>query len=189
MVFGSSDGGDAGRGQIWQYVPTHNIGELNERGELTLLFESTGKSELDGPDNLCTSPGGGIIICEDGNLKNNRVLGLRPNGTLVTVAENLVGCNVTTSKRPESSTTPPFPTTDPSAGDGIGFSEFAGATFSPDGTWLFVNIQVPGITCAITGDWSSLGLWSVVTATRTGESTPTDGQRGRVASAQCAVRP
>ena len=24
--------------------------------------------------------------------------------------------------------------------------------------WLFVNIQVPGITCAITGDWASLGL-------------------------------
>ncbi|HVQ86655.1 MAG TPA: alkaline phosphatase PhoX, partial [Actinomycetes bacterium] len=40
----------------------------------------------------------------------------------------------------------------------IGFSEFAGPTFSPDGQWLFVNIQVPGITCAISGDWSSLGL-------------------------------
>jgi secreted PhoX family phosphatase len=45
-----------------------------------------------------------------------------------------------------------------SAGDGIGFSEFAGPTFSPDGKWLFVNIQVPGITCAITGNWGSIGL-------------------------------
>jgi secreted PhoX family phosphatase len=39
--------------------------------------------------------------------------------------------------------------------DTIGATE---ATFSPDGEWLFVNIQVPGITCAITGDWASLGL-------------------------------
>jgi secreted PhoX family phosphatase len=29
--------------------------------------------------------------------------------------------------------------------------EWAGATFSPDGEWLFVNIQTPGITFAITG--------------------------------------
>ena len=53
---------------------------------------------------------------------------------------------------------PTVPDDGTSAGDGIGFSEFAGPTFSPDGEWLFVNIQVPGITCAITGDWGSLGL-------------------------------
>ena len=32
-------------------------------------------------------------------------------------------------------------------------SEFAGATFSPDGTTLFVNIQNPGVTVAINGPW------------------------------------
>ena len=31
--------------------------------------------------------------------------------------------------------------------------EFAGATFSPDGRWLFLNIQTPGFTVAITGPW------------------------------------
>ena len=31
--------------------------------------------------------------------------------------------------------------------------EFAGATFSPDGQTLFVNIQRPGITYAIWGPW------------------------------------
>jgi secreted PhoX family phosphatase len=31
------------------------------------------------------------------------------------------------------------------------FSEFTGPTFSADGEVLFVNIQVPGITLAITG--------------------------------------
>ena len=32
-------------------------------------------------------------------------------------------------------------------------SEFAGSTFSPDGSTLFVNIQVAGLTLAITGPW------------------------------------
>jgi len=33
------------------------------------------------------------------------------------------------------------------------YSEFTGPAFSPDGRVLFVNIQVPGITLAITGPW------------------------------------
>ena len=32
-------------------------------------------------------------------------------------------------------------------------SEFAGAAFSPVGDELFVNIQTPGVTFAITGPW------------------------------------
>jgi secreted PhoX family phosphatase len=32
-------------------------------------------------------------------------------------------------------------------------TEFAGVTFSPDGTTLFVNLQVRGMTVAITGPW------------------------------------
>lgn len=35
-------------------------------------------------------------------------------------------------------------------------SEFAGATFSPDGSVLFVNIQTPGISLAIEGPWRRL---------------------------------
>jgi secreted PhoX family phosphatase len=34
-------------------------------------------------------------------------------------------------------------------------NEWAGACYSPDGQWLFVNIQSPGITFAITGPWGS----------------------------------
>jgi len=157
-VFGSSDGGDAGLGQVWQYTPTTNIGQPNEQGELELLFESMSRSEMDGPDNMCTSPGGGIVICEDGNLKNNRVLGLRPDGSLVTIADNLVGVQQHYLEASGKLYDPTVPDDGKSAGDGIGYSEFAGACFSPDGQWLFVNIQVPGITCAITGDWSLLGL-------------------------------
>jgi secreted PhoX family phosphatase len=32
---------------------------------------------------------------------------------------------------------------------------FAGATFSPDGSTLFVNLQSPGLTFAMTGPWRS----------------------------------
>ena len=158
VVFGSSEGGDAGLGQIWQYTPTYQHRCSERRGRARTALRVNLKSELDGPDNICTSPGGGIIICEDGNLKNNRVLGLRPNGTLVTVAENLVGVQMHYLEASGKLYDPTVPDDGKSAGDGIGFSEFAGACFSPDGQWLFVNIQVPGITCAITGDWSSLGL-------------------------------
>ena len=37
-------------------------------------------------------------------------------------------------------------------------SELAGACFSPDGNILFVNIQYPGKTIAITGDWKKTGF-------------------------------
>jgi secreted PhoX family phosphatase len=43
------------------------------------------------------------------------------------------------------------------AGDFTG-SEWAGATYSPDGRWLFANLQSPGITFAITGPWASGAL-------------------------------
>ena len=37
-------------------------------------------------------------------------------------------------------------------------SEWAGATFSPDGRVLFVNLQSPGVSYAITGPWERGGL-------------------------------
>ena len=158
VVFGSSDGGDVGRGQVWQYTPRKNHGTLDERGDLELLFESEDKRQLDGPDNMCTSPGGAIVIAEDGNIVNNYIRALLPNGNLINVAQNLVGIQKHYLEASGKIYDPTVPDDGPSAGDGIGFGEFAGPRFSPDGKWLFVNIQVPGITCAITGDWESLGL-------------------------------
>ena len=158
VVFGSSDGGDVGLGQIWQYTPTTNVGKKNEEGELVLLFESTGPGVLDGPDNMCTSPGGAIVIAEDGNLKSNFVRALLSDGSLITIAENLVGVQRHYIEASGKLYDPTVPDDGASAGDGVGHSEFAGPRFSPDGKFLFVNIQVPGITCAITGPWASLGL-------------------------------
>ena len=157
-VFGSSDGGDAGLGQVWQYTPTGNIGDPDETGELVLLFESPGSGVLDGPDNMTTSPGGAIVICEDGNFRSNFVRGFLPDGSIVSVAENLVGVQRHLLEASGKLYDPTVPDDGVAAGKGIGYSEFAGPTFSPDGTWLFVNIQVPGITCAITGPWEDLGL-------------------------------
>ena len=37
-------------------------------------------------------------------------------------------------------------------------SEFAGACYSPNGQWLFANVQSPGITFAITGPWEAGAL-------------------------------
>ncbi len=143
---------------MWSYTPTKNAGKLNEQGMLELLFESKGKKQLDAPDNMTTSPGGAIVIAEDGNLKSNFVKALLPNGTMINVAENLVAVQKHYIEAMGKLYDPTVPDDGPSAGDGVGFSEFAGPCFSPDGKWLFVNIQVPGITCAITGDWASLGL-------------------------------
>ena len=84
VVFGSSDGGDKGLGQVFQYTPTTNAGKKNEEGELVLLYESTKRQDLDGPDNMTTSPGGAIVIAEDGNLDNNCVRALLPDGSLIT---------------------------------------------------------------------------------------------------------
>jgi secreted PhoX family phosphatase len=158
VVFGSSEGGDAGLGQVWQYKPTIHKGTRAERGELTLLFESEGRGQLDGPDNMCTSPGGAIIIAEDGNLKSNFVKALLPDGSMINIAENLVAVQKHYIEASGKLYDPTVPDDGASAGDGVGFSEFAGPCFSPDGKWLFVNIQVPGITCAITGPWGSLGV-------------------------------
>ncbi len=76
------------------------------------------------PDNLCVSPRGALVLCEDG--KNEQFLrGLTRQGQIFDLARNVISNN----------------------------SELAGATFSPDGKTLFFNIQRPGITIALWGPW------------------------------------
>ena len=95
-------------------------------GDLTLLFESPGADILDMPDNICVSPRGGLALCEDGR-DQQFIRGLTPKGQIFDFAKNIV--------------------------PGFEKMEFAGATFSPDGETLFVNIQTPGLTFAIWGPW------------------------------------
>jgi secreted PhoX family phosphatase len=125
----STSGGAAGAGQVWEYNPHSE--------ELRLIFESPGREVLDAPDNITVSPRGGLVLCEDGQLPGQRLHGLSLAGELFPLARN----NVQLSGERNGLT-----------GDFRG-SEWAGCTFSPDGRWLFANLQRPGITVAITGPW------------------------------------
>ncbi|MCA9005387.1 MAG: DUF839 domain-containing protein [Planctomycetaceae bacterium] len=129
IYFDATSGGPAGAGQIWEYDPRNE--------QLRLLFASPSNEVLDQPDNLAVSPRGGIILCEDGDRVPQRLHGLTPNGELFTFANNNVQLNGERNGL---------------KGDFRG-SEWAGASFSSDGKWLFVNLQSPGITFAITGPW------------------------------------
>ncbi|MBM82970.1 MAG: phosphatase [Planctomycetaceae bacterium] len=132
--FVSTSGGDAGAGQVWALSPKEQT--------ITMLFESPSKEVMDAPDNMTVRPGGGIVLCEDGSVKPQRLHGLRANGSIVTLAAN----NVKLAKKHKGF-----------KGDYRG-SEWCGACFSSDGKWLFANIQSPGFTVAITGPWEDLGI-------------------------------
>lgn len=125
----STSGGQKELGQIWQYDPRENV--------LQLILESPGAEILDSPDNLTVSPRGGVVLCEDGDVSPHRIHGMTPAGELFRFAENNV---VLKGER------------NGHAGD-FRAEEWAGACFSMDGQWLFLNIQTPGITFAITGPW------------------------------------
>jgi secreted PhoX family phosphatase len=129
IYFVSTSGGDAGEGQVWEYDSRDE--------ELRLFFESTDEQVLDNPDNIAVSPEGHIVLCEDGDLVGQRLLGLTADREIFPLAQN----NIVLDGEKNGF-----------RGDFRGF-EWAGATFSPDGRWLFANIQTPGVTFAITGPW------------------------------------
>jgi secreted PhoX family phosphatase len=129
IYFLSTSGGNAGQGQIFEYDP---------RGErMRLLFESPSADVLNAPDNMCVSPRGGLVLCEDGG-GTEYIHGLTTDGIIFRFVQNNV--NLTTT-----------PVND--FNQDFRGSEFAGACYSPDGKWLFFNIQSPGITFAVTGPW------------------------------------
>jgi secreted PhoX family phosphatase len=131
IYFNATIGGNAGTGQIWQYHPARN--------QLRLVFESPSEAVLDSPDNICVSPRGGLVICEDGR-GTNYVRGLTRDGAIFDLVKN-----------------------------NINDIEWAGACFSPQGRTLFVNIQgntrpvqnptgPKGMTFAIWGPWEKGAL-------------------------------
>lgn len=130
IYFVSTSGGATGDGQVWVYDP--------EREQLGVFFESNGPATADNPDNITVSgsPRGGLLLCEDGD-EGQFLIGLTPEGNAFRFCRNTVLLNGEVNDI---------------VGDFTG-SEFAGATFDPTGRWLFVNIQTPGITFAITGPW------------------------------------
>ncbi|HEY8546343.1 MAG TPA: alkaline phosphatase PhoX [Acidimicrobiales bacterium] len=123
------DGWGNGTGQVWAYDTLHR--------RLRLVYESPGVDVLDLPDNVTASRRGTLVLCED-STGDNYLRGLSPRGEVWDLARNRL-------LAPDG--TPRF-------GD-----EFAGATFSPDGHTLFVNVQASrGMTYAIWGPWHKVGV-------------------------------
>lgn len=128
VYFACTNGGAAKFGQIFRYTPSPQegtAGEIEQPGRLELFIEPNDRTVVENADNITFAPWGDLIICEDGK-DDQCLVGVTPQGQLYKLARNA---------RNES--------------------EFAGACFSPDGSTLFVNIQTPGLTLAITGPWRS----------------------------------
>jgi len=99
---------------------------------LHMLYESPSRDILDFPDNVTTSPRGTLIVCEDG-ANFNFLRGLTRKGELFDIAQNKIAAQLN--------------------------DEFAGSTFSPDGSTLFVNIQATtGLSIAIWGPWGRIDV-------------------------------
>ncbi|HET7720872.1 MAG TPA: alkaline phosphatase PhoX [Acidimicrobiales bacterium] len=127
IFFISTNGGDpAPMGDPGLGQVWQYIPEGNSGGQLVLLVESRDPAVMEAPDNITVSPRGGLLCCEDGEA-DQFLRGVTPDGRVFDFAtHNLSGSN-----------------------------EFAGANWSPDGNWLFVNVQEPGTTFAITGPWET----------------------------------
>jgi hypothetical protein len=122
---------------------------------LRIRYVSPARSALENPDNIVVAPDGSIIFCEDnadgtGGANPNageRLVWLYPKtGQIFTFALNnmdFTSGGLGTLTRPSGA----------SFAANAKQNEWAGAVFSPDGRWLFVNIQTPGATFAITGPW------------------------------------
>ena len=127
-----------GNGQVWSYNPKSEV--------LTCRYQTPAANVLEFPDNITAkSDRGTIVLCEDGPTiagqanaaYTNYIRGLNRDGELFDIALNQL--------RRNHDNAPRFA------------EEFAGATFEHD--TLFVNIQASaGITLAIWGPWSSIGV-------------------------------
>lgn len=156
IFFVSTSGGAARLGQIFCYDPRKEL--------LTLVFESENRSQVDGPDNIAVSPRGNILMCEDGGSNPKRLVGLTLEGVTFPFAENRIALDqgdLAAIDAVYAGTKANFlssvgSSTDGSARRSMTSSEWAGACFYE--RWLFVNIQTPGVTFAITGPWENGAL-------------------------------
>ena len=122
LYFCSTNGGAKKIGQIFRLTPGRN----GASDELDLFFESESEEQFNYGDNLCVSPNGHLVVCEDQytDVVDNHLRGISPAGTPYALGRLRLQ------------------------------TEFAGGCFSPDGKWLFVNAYAPTRTLAITGPWA-----------------------------------
>ncbi len=144
MYVMDTSGGSVSRGTIWELDLATQV--------LKCIYSSPSAMVGNMGDNLTVSPRNGILICEDASSAatdsfgmGQRLMGLTGQGDAYIFAKNNV---MVTSAQLNA------------AGKQTGLQgdhrarEFAGACFDPTGRYLFVNIQTPGITFAISGPWA-----------------------------------
>jgi uncharacterized protein len=94
--------------------------------QLELVAEAASRDQMDGPDNITFAPWGDALLAEDGN-GDQLIRGITRDGRYYDVARNAKSSG-----------------------------EFAGVCMSPEGRALFVNLQIDGLTLAITGPFKDL---------------------------------
>lgn len=103
-----------------------SLGQNGAADRLELFAESPGPSVLDMPDNIFVAPWGDVLVAEDG-AGEQFLRGITPEGRVYDLARNAKSNG-----------------------------EFAGICSSPSGDVLFVNMQLDGLTVAITGPMAEL---------------------------------
>lgn len=130
LYFACTNGGNTKTGQIFRYIPSRYEGQAAERKEAHYprleLFAEPNDTKVLRYCDNLTIAPWGDVVFCEDGL-HPRIFGITPRGKFYQIAENIGH-----------------------------LSEFAGVCFSPSGKTMFVNIQVPGLTLAITGNWSAL---------------------------------
>lgn len=127
FYFACTNGGTKEHGQIFRYILSPEEGQTGEEQQPATLeiFIEPNNTDLVESCDNVTIASHGDLVICE-DKKTPRIVGVTPMGEIYHIAKN------------------------------VGYeSEFAGATFSPDGSILFVNIQGPGLTIVITGPWTS----------------------------------
>ena len=104
-----------------------DIARSGGKDHLSLVAQAEDDNTMANPDNITINPRGDVYVAEDGS-PPNLVWQMKPSGEMLTVARNALN---------------------------DGSSEFAGLCFSPDGNWMFANLQKEGLTLAIHGPFNS----------------------------------
>jgi hypothetical protein len=137
-------GGLINRGSIWELTLATQV--------LRCIYSTENVVAGNMGDNLTVSPRHGILICEDASSAatdsfgfGQRLMGVTSQGDGYIFAKNNVVLSAEQLAAAGKQT---------SLADDHRDNEFAGACFDPTGRYLFVNIQTPGVTFAITGPWA-----------------------------------
>jgi secreted PhoX family phosphatase len=120
---------------------------------LELFYEGIRRGEMESPDNIVVTPWGDLWFAEDEAVSGdtvNRIMGVTPEGQVYPFARNR-----------------------------LNDSEFAGPTFSPDGSTFFVNFQNPSITFAI---WGPFGQPSAARQSQMAEADPPESMAPRISA-------